>query len=212
MIKISVKGLAKFITSSPAAQRKVLRDYKYPDDDEPSAMRLYYKDATDRIQAYHQSGHGREWLRAKVSDIAELASLTPGRSGTRLRHNARALSLYERHFADRELEPQGQLWLRLNVGGVVITVSPDLYVLEKGKLKVLKLEFGKDEPSTQTVKVISQTMFEAAKGSVPGITSSSVLLLDVPRGVEHRGARAGAKMLREIEAACLSIESMWPDI
>jgi hypothetical protein len=29
MIKIGLKGLAKFMTSSPATQRKVLRDYKY---------------------------------------------------------------------------------------------------------------------------------------------------------------------------------------
>jgi hypothetical protein len=212
MIKISVKGLAKFITSPPAAQRKVLRDYKYPDDDEPAAMRLYYKDATDRIQAFHRSGHGRAWLRDKVNDLMDLAQLTPGRAGTRLRHNARALAQYERHFADRRLEPQGQIRLSLDIGNVRVTVTPDLYVVERGKLKVVKLEFSKDAPTDDTIKVVSQTMFEAAKGSVPAITSSGVLYLDVPRGLEYRGARAGAKTLREIEAACKSIESLWPGI
>src|SRR5205823_522749 len=109
--KISVRGLAKYMTSSPAGQRKVLRDYKYPDEDEPSAMRLYYKDATDRIQAYHGSAHDRSWLQVKAADLAELAQLTPGRPGTRLRHNARALTAYERHFAMKEYEPQVQLRL-----------------------------------------------------------------------------------------------------
>lgn len=212
MIKISVKGLAKFMASSPAAQRKVLHDYKYPDEDEPSVMRLYYKDATDRILAYHRSGHDREWLRSKAKDVADLARLTPGRPGTRLKHNARGLTLYEQHFAGRKFEPLGQLRLKLGVGDVTITVSPDLYVAEKGKPKLLKLEFAVDTPSDDFVKTVSQTMFEAAKGNVDGLSPSSVLFLDVPRGAEHRGARAGARMLREIEAACKNIGSMWPSI
>jgi hypothetical protein len=212
VIKISIRGLAKFMTSSPAGQRKALHDYKYPDEDGPIAMRLYYKDATDRIQAYHGSAHERDWLRAKVKDLTELAQLTPGRSGTRLRHNARALSLYERYFGDRALVPQGQLRLRLTVSGVVLTVTPDLYVLEKGKAKLIKLEFSKAPPNREIVKIVSQAMFEAARGHVPNLTSSSVAYFDVANGTEHRGARAGARTLREIEAACKSIESLWPGI
>jgi hypothetical protein len=57
VIRISVKGLAKFIEGGPSAQRRVLREYKYPDEDEPSAMRLYYRDATDRIYAFHKNSH-----------------------------------------------------------------------------------------------------------------------------------------------------------
>lgn len=212
MIKIGVKGLAKYMTSSPAGQRKVLHDYKYPDDDEPSAMRVYYKDATDRILAFHKSGHDRSWLRAKAKDLAELARLTPGAAGARLRNNARALAHYEEHFSVRVLEPQGNLRLRWDVGGVRIGVNPDLHVLERGKTKLVKLEFSKDVPGDDAVKIISQVMFEAAKGHVPQLTSSSILLFDVPRGVEHRGARAGAKTLREIEAACKTIESVWASI
>jgi len=175
-------------------------------------MRLYYKGATDRIRAYHRSGHDRDWLQARVKDLSERAHLTPGRAGTRLRHNARALSLYEKHFAHRTLEPQGQFHLRLDVGNVTITVCPDLCVIEKGKLKLIKLEFSEDEPSDETVKVISQGMFEATTARVPDLRSSSVVLLDVPRGAEHRGTRAGARRLCEIHAACKSIESLWPGI
>jgi len=212
MIKISVRGLAKYMTSSPAAQRKVLRDYKYPDEDEPSAMRLYYKDATDRISAYHGSSHGREWLRAKVSDLTDLARLTPGRAGTRLRHNARALAAYERHFADRHFEIQRQLRLRLAVGDVVITVTPDLHAVERDKPELIKLDFAVEAPKEETVKIVSQVMLEAARGRVPDIRSSSIRYLDVTRGREFKAARAGARTLRDIEAACTNIESIWPSI
>lgn len=43
MIKIGLKGLAKFMTSALAAQRKVLRDYKYPRQ-EGQTHASYYRD------------------------------------------------------------------------------------------------------------------------------------------------------------------------
>jgi hypothetical protein len=212
MIKISVRGLAKFMTSGAVAQRKVLRDFKYQDEDEPTAMRLYYKDATDRIQAFHRSGHPSTWLEQKAADLSQLARLTPGRAGTRLRHNARALLSYEAHFADRQFSPQSQLRLRLGIGDVTITVSPEIYALERGATRVVKLDFSKDAPSTETVKIVSQVMFEAAKTRLGGIRSTEVMYFDVARGAEHKAARAGARTLREIEAACANIEALWPGI
>ena len=44
------------------------------------------------------------------------------------------------------------------------------------------------------------------------LTSSSVILLDIPRGEEHRGARMGARMRNDIEAACQNIEAIWDTI
>ena len=211
-IRLSVKGLAKFITARPSGQRRVLREFKYPDEDEPSAMRLYYRDATDRIYAFHKNTHDRTWLLKKSKELADLASVHSGRPAARLRHNARALQSYEQHFATRSFVPQGQLRLTMQFGTVVVGVAPDLYVEERGKHKLIKLDFSKDEPGDEVVRIISQLMFEAAKGKVPSCSSSSVLYLDVPRGREHRGARAGARALREIEDACKNIEHLWPGI
>jgi hypothetical protein len=212
MIRLSIRGLAKYMTSSPAGQRKVLRDYKYPDEDEPSAMRRYYKDATDRIRVYHRPGHEPSWLRAKVLELSELARLTPGRAGAKLRHNARALAAYEKHFAGRSLLPLPNLRLRLDIGNVVIGVSPDLHAIERKKAKLLKFDFSVAAPSDDMIKIVSQVMFEAAKGSVADLTSSSIEYVDVTRGNEFRGARAGARTLREIEAACATIENVWASI
>jgi hypothetical protein len=212
MIRISVKGLAKYMTSSPAAQRRILREYKYPDEDEPSAMRRYYKEVTDRIRAYHSSPHDRAWLQRKTSELAELARVTPGRGAARLRHNARALAAYERHFATKAYVPQAQLRLQLPVGNVLVSVAPDLHTFERNRVKLIKLDFSTTLPNVEAVKIVSQVMFEAARGRVSDLKSSSISYLDVTRGSEHKGARAGGRALREIEAACLSIESIWPGI
>lgn len=212
MIRLSVRGLAKFMTSSPSGQRKVLRDYKYPDDDGPSAMRLYYKDATDRIVAYHRSGHPAQWLRDKADQIAEVARLTPGPSGTRLRNNARAVLAYQAHFAHRRFDPQSASRLKLHVGNVTISVTPDILALEAGKPRLVKLDFAATQTPIEVVKIVSQVMLEAAVGRISGVSSNSVRYLEVSRGIEHKSARAGARTLREVEAACANIESLWPNI
>ncbi len=212
MIRLSVRGLAKFMTSSPVAQRKVLRDYKYPDEDEPSAMRRYYKEALDRIVAFHRAGHERHWLVDKAQEVAELARLTPGQAGLRLKHNSRALLAYERGFATRPLELQSQLRLSLVLGNVTVSVTPELNAIERRRPRLVKLDFSRIQPSEECVKIVSQVMLEASAGNVLGVSSSSISYFDVTRGSEHRRARAGSRTLREVEAACTNIESLWPGI
>src|SRR5438552_2972289 len=103
MIKMSVKGLAKFMVASPAAQRKVLQDYKFPDEDEPKAMRLYYGEAVDSIKAYHLRQLPVDWLLQQADRIGQLASTVNGMTRTRLRNNVRGLRDYADNFASRRL-------------------------------------------------------------------------------------------------------------
>ncbi len=49
MIKLSAKGLAKFMTLSAAGQRKVLRDYKYPDEEGAAPSGLLPRSTRHRI-------------------------------------------------------------------------------------------------------------------------------------------------------------------
>jgi hypothetical protein len=198
--------------ASPAAQRRILREAKYPNEDEPFAMRLYYQDAVDRVQAYHRNKHDALWLRSKADDLAQLASLTPGASGTRLRNNSRGVRQYASNFATREFIPIGPLRLRIEFGDVRVSTAPDLFVTEAGKEKVIKLDFSKDAPDPDIVKIVSQCMYEASKGKLQSLSNTSVLYLDVSRGTEHRGARAGARTLGDLEAACETITTVWDSI
>ena len=200
------------MTASPAKQRKILRDFKYPDADEAYAKRLYYREARDLIAAFHRNHHDGDWLRVKAQELAALADLMGGMSGHRLKQNARALLHYERHFGTRGFEPVEDLRLYLNIGKVRISATPDLVVDERGKRKLVKLDFSAKAPDPEKVKIIAQCMFEAAQGHIPKLTSSSILYLDVRRGAEHRGARAGARTWREIEAACETIAALWDTI
>jgi hypothetical protein len=213
MIRLSLKGLAKYIEGSPAGQRKVLQDFKFPDGDESYGMRMYYQDAVKKVLAFHRTNPGRDFLKnSATSLLAAAAAAEKPQTAQRLRHNARALKQYEEAFGARKFEILAPLKLSLAVGDVTVSVVPDLHVRERGKVKLLKLEFSTDEPSDQTVKILTQCLYEAAVPTMPDLVGSSAILLDVPRGRECKGARAGARMWREIEAACQTIAQVWPSV
>lgn len=211
MIKISLKGLAKFMTSNSAQQRKILKDYKYPDP-EGKAQAIYYREAREFIVAYHLNQHPSNWLLEQSSILDSWASQSLGQTKTRLRYNANSLREYASHFGDKNFEILPDLYLYLSYAGITITIYPDLHVIERGKEKIIKLEFTKNKPHEKQIKIIGQVMFEAQSREGMGLTSASVLCYDVPRGTIHKGARVGSQIRREIEAACKNIADLWNGI
>lgn len=207
-IQISVKGLAKYMLAGPAAQRRVLRDYKYPDP-EGAAQAKYYREARLGIIAYHQNGHDAPWLLRRADQLDTQAGHQSGRSAVRLRHNARGLRHYARAFADLEFDVRAELNLDLRHGPVRITVAPELHVAEDGEVRIIKLEFGANAPDARLIRIITQAMFEAAEQHGLDLPPASVLYIDVPRHRIHRGARMGARLARDIEAACQTIAAVW---
>ena len=211
MIRISLKGLAKFMTSTPARQRKILKDYKYPDP-EGFVQAIYYREARDFIVAFHRDGHDPTWLTSKAATISTLAASSTGQTKTRLKNNSRALREYATNFGRKKFEILHDINLEVSYFGVRVTVVPDLHVREGQTEKIIKLEFSKDLPEEKAVKIIGQALYEAQEVAGMGLTSSSVLVFDVARGQIHKGARAGARMRAEIEAACQNISSLWGGI
>jgi hypothetical protein len=207
-----MKGLADYMTASASRQRVILRQFKYPLEDESRAKILYYREARDRIFAYHKADRGRDWLTNEASVLEALARASGGRTGQRLRHNARAISSYATNFSSRQFEILKDLSLNLAKAGVRISAIPDLHVTEGKRAKIIKLDFSKDPPPLQLVRVVSQVMLEASDAAGLGLTGSAVLYLDVPRGAEYRAARSGSRIARDIEASCATIAAVWDSI
>ena len=131
---------------------------------------------------------------------------------SRLNNNARAVRQYAENFGARKFTILDDLKLSLIFGNVRVTVMPDLHVREASKERIVKLGFSRTEPDGEVVRIISQSMFEAYRTAEGAITSSNVLYLDVARGIEHRGARVGARLMTDIKAACENIEALWNTI
>lgn len=211
MIKLSLKGFAMYMVANSAQQRKILRDYKYPNP-EGKAQITYYREARDYIRSYYQNKHDREWLLERAFSLYAQANSSTGHTKTRLNHNSRALRQYARHFSARQFDLLPDVTLELEFNGVLISVFPDLHVREGKKEKIIKLEFTKELPDTRISTIISQALFEAQARKGIGLTSASVLYLDVPRGSEYRGARVGSRLESEMQAACENIIAIWNGI
>ncbi len=212
MIKLTLKGLAKYIAASPAAQRKILQDFKYPSADEPFAMRVYYREATECLKNYITNGRSAEWLRQRAIQLAADRVGESAASASRRRQNARAVLLYERHFGGRHLEVLRTPRFRLNFHDVSVSVVPDLHVRDGIKARLIKLQFGGPRLPDPSIRVITQCMIEAANSSGYGLAPSSVIYLDLPRGVVHTAPRAGQRIRRDVRAACETISQIWESI
>ena len=212
MKKMSLKGLADYMTASSTRKRSILKQYKYPYDDEARAKIIYYREARDIVVAYHASGRDRAWLIDEASRLRSLAAASQGATKTRLNHNARAVRSYADHFADKDFKILDDRRLTLQYDDVTVTVVPELHVLEGDQEKIIKLEFGAKAPDPMMLKIMAQVMLEAADAAHMGLPSSAVLVFDVPRGVAHKEARVGARMRRDIENSCLNISAIWDSI
>src|SRR5688572_5768846 len=128
VIKLSVRGLAKYIVASPAGQRRVLEDFKYAAGDEPFAMRTYYREVKDSIRNFHRGAHPADWLQQQAALVLASSREETGTTAKRLEQNARAIRQYEERLSRRRFEVLDRCRFRLTYFDVTINVVPDLHI------------------------------------------------------------------------------------
>lgn len=198
--------------ASERRKRSILYCYKYPHEDEAKAKILYYREARDRISIYHASGAEIDWLHNQAAELEALAKVSIGRRRIRFQHNSRALHQYAQHFGTRNFKILDDESFNLVLDDVIVSVYPDLHVVEGKFEKYIKLEFTTNQLSKDYIAIVSQALFEAINTAGRKIPASCILLLDVSQGVEYRGARMRARMRSEIIAACQNISAIWDAI
>src|SRR5437879_436062 len=132
MIRISVKGLAKFMTAGPATQRKVLIDFKFPDP-EGGVQASYYSEARSAITEFHESQNDPATIASEVQRLSEKAYQASGRQRTRIEHNIRALRSYLENFGNESFKVLPTPPLSLSHRSVSIGATPDLFVRHKAR-------------------------------------------------------------------------------
>jgi hypothetical protein len=207
-----MKGLAKFMTAGPSAQRTVVRNFKYPKEPEPRAQKSYYRDATKAIRQFRREKLPVQWLSDRAQLLLTNANSASKANASRMRENARAIQQYAVNFAGHDAEVLTDIDLPWNVGDVRIKVRPDLHYRERDREKIMRFELGSKTPSTSMLRILCQAMFEAATANSLSVKCSDCSVLDVPRGAVHKLARVRARTVKDIEAACKTISDIWPRI
>jgi len=210
LIRISYTALADFMNSSPTAQRKTLFDYKYPDEDEPKAKRLYYREARNTISAYHEGAKSPEWMQEAAARLADLAANNQSRAtATRLTNNARALTAYARAYEADQIKLTQAFKGTLAFGNVEIRINADLHGLEKNKEKIIRLDYGKETPDAHYCAIVTQLMYESALATGLTLPTSAFVVRHIESKQDFAPARKGARLLRDITATCENIEGIW---
>lgn len=211
MIRLSAKGLAKYMTSGPASQRRILWNYKHPDP-EGAVQAKYYAEARLAIQQFHQSGNDPSTALRSLESLLSKTSRLSARKQDRVRNNIRALESYISHFGRRKLTILAQPNITLIHGEVTVSAFPDLYVKEGSRHRLIKFDFSKEPPNPKMITIILQVTFAAAQRASLPLRPQDVVYLDVTRGGEHNGARLRAHLMKDVEAACQTIQDVWSRI
>jgi len=211
MIRLTAKGLAKYMTSGAASQRKILRDYKFPDP-EGAVQAKYYAEARRIIEQYHSTGNDASVIAGAVDQLRTRAAREGGKKEDRLRNNIRALESYLRNFGKRQLTVLPTPDLKYGHGQVLVSAHPDLYVKDGERHKVIKLDLAKESQKSQSIKIILRLMFETSRREALPIGPKDVIYIEVEHGTQHSGAKKGARLMRDIDAACQTIEDIWPKL
>lgn len=210
-ISIGVKGVAKFMTATHFGQRKVVRDYKYPD---PSgrAQAAYYRDAVKAITEYHSEDRDQIWLKTRAAKLEKQALVAGGQRGSRLKNNARVLRDYAKYFADKDYEVLEALALKMIYGPVSVSTSPDLHVIENGLEKVIKFEFANRKLDERVPKIVTAAMHDAARAKGLDFKCSQIEYIDIAGGTVYKAPKAVKRMLDDVRAAVETISNIWPNI
>ena len=148
-------------------------------------------------------------MRENSDRLLRLALGNSGSTKVRLRNNARAVMHYADFFGNKRYTILDDVGYNLEFSGVIVKIYPDLHIMENDVEKIIKLDFDAKEPDSAFIKVMSQCLYEGAIRSGHQLISSAALYADVPRGKLHKGARAGSRTLRNIEATCQTISDIW---
>ncbi len=97
-------------------------------------------------------------------------------------------------------------------GGVEVSASPDLFVDDKGVKKMIKLDFNSVPLDQDSINVVLKVMHEASLLQTLGVDPKNVIYLDVSRNQHHIGARLNKQLKKDIDAACETIEDIWPRV
>lgn len=218
---ISVNKLAEFMTAQPARQRQILKDRKYPTE----FKGMYYKEATESIA---------QVIASNLEDVSRLSTqkltleqVVTDKIGTqrRIAANIDALEGFESMLDKVELfgcatELGAHAPEKLRFHGVEVSVRPEIILRRDGAtgplVGAMKLHFPRqfslNEVSAGFVSAVLQEWCRCCMPDDGAALGDLCSVVDVGSRTFHRGVRATANRLRQVEAACQNIAALWPTI
>lgn len=211
MIKISVKGLIKFMEGDDAQRRRDLAAFKYPEVGKAPAS--YYREAIPAIRQCLAGTITRAQMLESAEALVKAAATAASRRRTRLMHNARGIIIsFDEKFGDRGFRTVTSHRLSYTQRGVRVAVHPELWIFERNQQQILKLELAAEPMNKRALEILAQLIYQAAVQNAVDVTPKQIGIMEVATGEIHRGRRIGPRLESRIAAAIDNIEALWPSI
>jgi len=210
-IRISVSGMAEFVTSPGRSTKSLLHPYKFNKRGEGFVRSRYYQLAIAAIRAYHAAGNDIAVFEKNIHELqARAEATTKPWERPKLANNIRAIEAYRRVYGNRHFTicPNHRLEYRINE--IIVTARPDLWVQENDTQVLLKIGLAKKRPAY--VDILLTIIRKAAVNSGYRIRSKNIVYLDVSTGKELI-CSAGLRRFNKVFAEkAREIVTVWPTI
>jgi hypothetical protein len=210
MIKLSVRAIAQYLVSDPAARLQLLRDRKFLAPESVARAR-FYAEARTSITAYHRSALSRDMIEARIGTMRREARHASSQRSIELFNNADVLERYLYYQGHRELELAPPPTADLVRSDIVIAVRPSLFAMDGGERRLIFLEL-REQPRRAMMRVIAELAFEAFRPVLRDLAPRAVQVVDVRRGVVTELQQAGIGIAHELTEACKTISHLWPHL
>jgi hypothetical protein len=211
VVRVSMSCLADYVASGGRSAESRLRPFKFPKRGEGLVRVSYYQPALSTIRAYHLAGNAPAIIARALLEMRALEdhSRKPGERA-KLKNNISALEAYRKIYGNRKFKVLKNRRLEYEIGGIVITARPDLWVEEHGTQVLLKIGLARHKRSH--IDMVLALLRKAAASSKHRIRVRNIVYLNVASGQELTSSGGLTRFNRTFAAAAREIVEIWPRI
>jgi hypothetical protein len=211
ILQLPVSCLAEYVAKHGRSPESILRPYKFRTNGEGIARIVFRPPVITVIRKHYKLDRDPAVFESATAKWLETAGATEKKSQRgRLHSNINALALFRLRYGDREFEILSNHRISCQIGPVIFTASPDLWVKEKGQEYLIKIGFGKRKRSY--VDVLLNVMRRAALLSGHRIRPRNAIYLDTYAGEELVSRFAFRDYAVTLTAAANAIAKIWPRV
>jgi hypothetical protein len=201
-MRITVKGLAKFIQAPVHRRIQIVKEFQEKDTTDGAFKAAYYSSARAAVARFHREGHDLNSLRNKSAELKAEAVNSRSARANRLLNNARGIESYGTNFGNLRFEVVPREKLLFVLSGVTISATPDLHVVRDSKTALVKLDFSKNIPKQEMIDIVLYTTIWAAESARLKVNHQDVLYLDVERGTIFAWQSNSRRVSAIVRGAC----------
>ncbi len=203
--------LAEFVAKNRRSAMAILRPYKFKESGEGHARIVYHPPLVSLIRKFYKSNKDLSLIDLAIASWERKAEATESKSlRARLLSNAAAARLFRKRCLDKGLEILPKRTIACQIGQIVFTAPPDLWVKENGEERLIKIGFGPKPRSYIDALLI--VMRKAALAHGHDIPAKNVAYLQASTGSELVSRYPYEAMALTLTAAAREIAETWAKV